>query len=109
MSRRVVWAVCAIALTVAAGCGYPLPRNTPVFVDLGFSMNPTGCAGNVDNVGNTCYMRDLDAVALSGARWARIDDSWSWVERNRPGPRDKPQADCVTVQRTNNCWYWTSI
>ena len=108
MMRRVVLGACLIALAVA-GCSYQLPPHTPVFGDLGFSMNATGCVGNVANVGNTCFMRDLDAVVQSGASSVRIDDSWSWVERTAPGPKDKPQADCTTKGLTRNCWYWNAI
>ena len=108
MRARLVVAVCAVALGGGA-CQYKLPPRTPVFRDLGFSVSPTGCAGNIANVGNGCFMRDLVAVAQSGAHWARIDDLWAGVQRNPPGPNDHPQTDCVTAQQTSDCWYWSSI
>lgn len=103
--RRVVLGTCAIALAIL-GCGYRFAPQKAVIRDVGFNMSPTGCAGNVGNVGNTCFLRDLDAVKRTGGRSVRIDISWSWIERNAPGPKDRPQTDCITRNLTLNCWYW---
>jgi hypothetical protein len=107
MRRRVALVICAVAALVAAGC-YELPPNTPAFTDLGFAMTPTGCTGNPDNVGNGCFYKDLDAAQATGVHWARIDDSWSWVQPNAPTKRDRPQTACSPTI-TKNCWRWTTI
>jgi hypothetical protein len=107
MWKRVAFAACAVMLCGAASC-YPLPPNTPAYNDLGFAMTPTGCPGNIDNVGNACFYSDLDFAGQTGVHWARIDDSWAWVEANAPGKRDRPQTAC-SLTIIKNCWNWTTI